>query len=183
MKYTSRILCVFLLCLSSACVWNSQPQTIAASPKAPPEPSRNPAPAIPPPPESKPVIPESPPGPYARDAEGIRVAMRSRAAGVAACYSEFTSRRPGTEGTLAIHVVIDPKGEVMMAGAGKAAAEEAPPPPNSLPPKPPIVDAPLTACIVKEVRALKFVEDTKGKETRVDYPFQLTAKRVSEGRI
>lgn len=121
--------------------------------------------------------------PFLRDADGIRAAMRSRSAGVALCYTQFSARRPNVEGPLALHVVIDPKGAVSTAEAGKPMPEAPSAQPNVAPPKPPIEDAELAACIGKEVLKLQFVADAKGKETRVDYPFLLTAKRVAEGRI
>lgn len=121
--------------------------------------------------------------PFARDAEGVRVAIRSRTAGVAYCYADFSAGRAGVEGQVFMHLVVDPTGVVTTAEQGKAMTDAAAPAPNAVPARPVIEDAVLSGCIAKELRQLQFLSDSKGKETRVDYPIQLSSKRVAEGRI
>ncbi len=133
-------------------------------------------------PTPKAPVPAGPP--FARDAEGFRAAIRSRTAGVAACYTEYSAGRPNVEGSVSMHLVVDPKGAVAVAESGKPVLETtAPAAANAAPSRPPIEDAVLSACIAKELKSLQFVADSKGKETRVDYPLQLGPKRIAEGRI
>jgi hypothetical protein len=75
------------------------------------------------------------------------------------CYNEALKKDPTLKGSLTIHFVLNPDGDVMNAELNKERSD--------------ITTPSVVECAIMLIKALKFPASSRGMETVVNYPFDL----------
>ena len=91
--------------------------------------------------------------PATRDPDAIAATLAQARPKLRACYDAARATRPELRGSIALRVVVDPKGKVAEASIDDAASE--------------MHDAALSKCVVDVLRATTFPPHDKGKESRL----------------
>jgi TonB family protein len=98
-----------------------------------------------------------------RDLSEIAALVKQHRQPVLECYEEAAKKQPGLQGTMVIHFVVDPEGNVSSARL----AEE-----RSQVKVPELVD-----CAIKVIKSIKFPPSAKGMVSEVNYPYNFKPKR------
>ncbi|HVU03884.1 MAG TPA: AgmX/PglI C-terminal domain-containing protein [Polyangiaceae bacterium] len=131
-------------------------------------PSSEAAPAAPPADEAKgseTAPPESAPGGEAatpssgdtRTLESIQALVKEHRKEARDCYEKALKEIPGLKGDVVIEFIVNPSGKVKHAELNEARST--------------IREASLSACVVDVITKIQFPRSSKGKQSRVNYPF------------